>query len=73
MVKKKEDKKQHKNEDSLIRKVINFFKDERTYFVAGLLFVMFGVYLFISFMSFFIREMQIKANWRICLWQNSVV
>ena len=28
MAKKKEDKKQHKNEDSFIRKVINFFKDE---------------------------------------------
>ena len=53
MAKKKEDKKQHKNEDSFIRKVINFFKDERTHFVVGLLFVMFGVYLFISFMSFF--------------------
>lgn len=52
MAKKKKDKKDA-DEISVITKISNFLKDERTHFVLGLLILMTGVYLFLAFVSFF--------------------
>ena len=40
-------------DDSISKKISVFLKSERTHFVIGILCVMFGVYLFIAFLSFF--------------------
>ena len=53
MIKKKTEKVSSNKEDSISKKISVFLKSERTHFVIGILCVMFGVYLFIAFLSFF--------------------
>ena len=53
MIKKKTEKVFSNKEDSISKKISVFLKSERTHFVIGILCVMFGVYLFIAFLSFF--------------------
>ncbi len=53
MVKKKTEKISTDKEDSIFKKISDFLKNEKTHFVVGILCVMFGVYLFIAFLSFF--------------------
>lgn len=54
MAKKRNSKKKSSaNNQSLIGKTILFFKNERTQFVLGLLVLLFSVYLFFAFLSFF--------------------
>ena len=53
MIKKKTEKVASNKEDSIPKKISVFLKSERTHFVIGILCVMFGVYLFIAFLSFF--------------------
>ncbi|MCL1943276.1 MAG: DNA translocase FtsK [Candidatus Azobacteroides sp.] len=52
MAQKKKDMKETET-PSVFTKIITFLKDERTHFVLGLLILMFGVYLFLAFVSFF--------------------
>lgn len=49
--KKKEEKKP--DSESRLKKIIRFFKSERTHFILGLCFVMLAVYLFLALLSFF--------------------
>ncbi len=51
--KKKNNNKKTTEEISFFSKIISFLKDERTHFVIGLLILMFSVYLFLAFTSFF--------------------
>ena len=53
MIKKKTEKVSSNKEDSISKNISVFLKSERTHFVIGILCVMFGVYLFIAFLSFF--------------------
>ena len=53
MAKKKIEKSSLDKEESVFQKISVFLKSERTHFIIGILCVMFGVYLFIAFLSFF--------------------
>lgn len=53
MAKKKIEKSSTDKEETIFQKISVFLKSERTHFVVGILCVMFGVYLFIAFLSFF--------------------
>lgn len=53
MAKKKIEKTSTDKEESIFQKISVFLKSERTHFIVGILCVMFGVYLFIAFLSFF--------------------
>lgn len=53
MARKKNDKNPDRKIEPAFRKTAAFLKSERTHFIVGLCFVMFAVYLFLSFLSFF--------------------
>lgn len=53
MARKKTDKTPDRKSEPAFRKTAAFLRSERTHFIVGLCFVMFAVYLFLSFLSFF--------------------
>ena len=77
MAKKKKSSKEIK-EASTFNKAKTFLKDERTRFVAGLLILMFGVYLFLAFISFFFTGgddqsiLKEKSVWELLFVKNNI-
>ena len=54
MNKKKTENKGNNDKLATAKKVVTLFKGETPYFMIGLLFVMFGVYLLLAFSSFLV-------------------
>ena len=77
MTKKKKSSKASKD-TSFLKKTGIFLKDERTQFIAGLLILMFGVYLFLAFISFFFTGdadqsiLKDKSVWRLLFVKNDI-